>query len=80
MRTTLSTLWHYWKRFGHTFGRFQTQLVMTLSYLCVFGPGRLVLALGKADPLAKRFPDPASTFYAPKEPSPTEITAYFKQF
>ena len=80
MRTTLTTLWQYWKRFGHTFGRAQTQVVLSLSYLVVFGPGRLALALRHADPLTKRFPDPAASYYAPKEPTPIDLEPYLKQF
>ncbi len=80
MRATLQMLWHYWKRFGHTFGRLQTYLVLALSYLFVFGPGRLVLLVARADPLAKRFPDPSETYYAPKEPSPTDMAPYLRQF
>ncbi|MCU0612112.1 MAG: hypothetical protein MUE60_10030 [Candidatus Eisenbacteria bacterium] len=80
MRATFAMLWHYWKRFGHTFGRAQTQLVLALSYFLVFGPGRLVIVLRRLDPLAKRFPDPGSTFYAGKDESPTDMAAYLKQF
>ena len=73
-------LWRYWKRFGHIFGRIQTQIVLAISYFLVFGPGRLVIALRRADPLAKRFPGEASTFYGAKEAPPTDMAAYLKQF
>lgn len=80
MHATLTMLWRYWKRFGHTFGRAQTQLVLALSYFLVFGPGRLVIAFRKADPLAKKFPDSAASFYTAKDPCPTDIAPYLKQF
>lgn len=80
MTATLSTFWRYWKRFGHHFGRLQTQLVLALSYLLVFGPGKLILVLRGADPLQKAFPDPSPSLYHPKEPSPEDMGSYTRQF
>ncbi len=80
MRVTLSTLWFYWKRFGHRMGLIQTEIVMALSYLFVFGPGRLVLVAIRSDPLAKRLPVGEQSLYFAKEASPTEIDHYTHQF
>jgi hypothetical protein len=73
-------LWFYWKRFGHRLGRAQTQIVLTLSYLLVFAPGRLVLLIKGADPLAKSLTGNAETYYLPTEESGTTLEEYKRQF
>jgi len=79
MRATLKTLWFYWKRFGHRLGRFQTEIVMTLSYFMVFGPGRFGLLMARSDPLTKRLSD-AESLYSPKTESPSDVESYKQQF
>ena len=79
MRETLRTLWFYWKRFGHRLGRIQTEIVMTLSYFIIFGPGRLGLFIARSDPLAKRLPD-GDSLYSLKMENPMDMESYKQQF
>ncbi len=58
----------------------QTELILGLSYLLVFVPGGLALALKRADPLAKRIGSSAETYYHPKETSSRTLEEYKRQF
>jgi hypothetical protein len=80
VKATLSMLWFYWRRFGHRLGMAQTQIVLTLSYLLVFAPGRLALLIKGSDPLAKSLKGNAESYYQAKEESGTTLEEYKRQF
>lgn len=52
-----------WMFIGHTMGRVTTPIVLTIVYLVVFTPVRLLLALFGKDPLVRRWDKSAPTYW-----------------
>lgn len=50
----LKGIWRGWKRVALAIGRFQTRLLLTLSYFLVAGPTWAFMKLFRKDPLGTR--------------------------
>ncbi|HWP43155.1 MAG TPA: hypothetical protein VNO14_07980 [Blastocatellia bacterium] len=55
MRRNLKALWGGWKRFANVPGRFQTRLLLTLTYFLVAGPTWLLMSIAGKNPLKSQF-------------------------
>jgi hypothetical protein len=50
-------IWAGWKKVAHKIGRFQTRVLLTVSYFLVVGPTWAVMKMIGADPLERRRKD-----------------------
>ena len=50
-------VWAGWKKVAHKIGRFQTRVLLTVSYFLVVGPTWAVMKVVGADPLERRRKD-----------------------
>ncbi len=51
MKKVLGRIWTGWKRFAHAFGRFQTAVILTITYFVVLAPVGLLFRVFGWDPL-----------------------------
>ena len=56
VKELLKKIWNGWKRVAHAIGRFQTKVLLTLSYFLVAGPTWFFMRLFGVDPLKRRPP------------------------
>lgn len=54
MKKFLSAIWNGWKKFAHTFGRVNTEIILFLFYFLIFTPFGLLLKLFGFDPLKRK--------------------------
>lgn len=69
--TTIRRLWAQWKRFATWLGRWNTRILLSLTYVFMFGPIAVVLRLFGRDLLDRRW-RPRRSYW--KEIEPAEIT------
>lgn len=71
------------EQFGRWFGKWAglviTWALMVPMFFLVFVPGRLILKLRGIDPMCRKFPTDAPTYWVPRKPV-TDLEEYKRQF
>jgi len=75
-------LFHGFEKFGQKLAKWVAAgltwgLLVPFFYLC-FLPGRLIMALSGKDPMTRKFPSDAATYWIPRRPVPN-LNQYKKQ-
>ena len=71
------------EQFGRWFGKWAglviTWVLMVPLFYLVFVPGRVILKLRGIDPMCRKFPTDAPTYWVPRKPV-TDVEEYKRQF
>jgi hypothetical protein len=71
------------EQFGRWFGKWAglaiTWALLTPMFFLVFVPGRLILKMRGIDPMCRKFPTDAKTYWVPRKPV-TNLEEYKRQF
>lgn len=71
------------ERFGRWFGKIVgtaiTWILMVPVFYLIFVPGRLILMLRGMDPMCRKFPTDAPTYWVPRKPV-VDVDDYKRQF
>lgn len=78
MKSFFKGVWAGWKKVAHTIGRFQTRVLLTVSYFLVVGPTWVVMKAIGSDPLERR--RKAGDYFKECETSGSEIERARHQF
>lgn len=65
--------------FGKWVGTAITWILLTPVFYLVFVPGRLILMMQGIDPMSRKFPTDAKTYWVPRKPV-TSVDEYKRQF
>ena len=69
-----------WMKFADVVGRFNTRVILSLTYMVVFTLSRLLLFVLRKDPLQKKINTSLDSYWSDHEPVASDPKRYEKQF
>ncbi len=79
MKKGLKALWNGWKWLAGKIGRFQTKVLLTISYLLVVGPTWVLMSLLDKNPLKNRSAR-NTDYWSPCQSTDDELESARRQF
>ncbi len=71
---------HYWMQFALAVNWLMTRVLLTMAFLFIITPGRLILSALRKDLLKRSIEPDAETYWEEPEAQPEEFDRYLNQF